>query len=79
VSLLYQPPAMRYRGIAVSTNTTPTGAQRGPGQNQIAGAIEPLLDKAAQALGIDRVQLRRINAADNNGKYDGAQGPVTSA
>ncbi len=79
VSLLYQPPAMRYRGVAVSTNTTPTGAQRGPGQNQIAGAIEPLLDKAAKALGIDRVALRRINAADNSGKFDSTQGPVTSA
>ena len=79
ITLLYQPPAMRYRGVAVSTNTTPTGAQRGPGQNQIAGAIEPLLDKAAKALGIDRVQLRRINAADNKAKYDGTQGPVTSA
>lgn len=79
VTLLYQPPAMRYRGLAVSTNTTPTGAQRGPGQNQIAGAIEPLLDKAAKALGIDRVELRRINAADKDAKYDGTQGPVTSA
>ncbi len=79
VSLLYQPPAMRYRGIAVSTNTTPTGAQRGPGQNQIAGAIEPLLDKAAKTLGIDRVALRRINAADSGGKFDSTQGPVTSA
>jgi CO/xanthine dehydrogenase Mo-binding subunit len=79
ISLLYQPPAMRYRGIQVSTNTTPTGAQRGPGQNQIAAAIEPLLDKAAKALGVDRVALRRINAADNGAKYDSAQGPVTSA
>jgi xanthine dehydrogenase molybdenum-binding subunit len=79
VTLLYQPPAMRYRGVAVSTNTTPTGAQRGPGQNQMAGAIEPLLDKAAKALGIDRVQLRRINAADSKSKFDGNQGPVTSA
>ena len=75
VSLLYQPPAMRYRGVAVSTNTTPTGAQRGPGQNQIAAALEPLLDKAAKALGIDRVALRRINAADNGGQVRLAAGP----
>ena len=79
VTLLYQPVAMRYRGIAVSSNTPPTGPQRGPGQNQIAMAVEPLLDKAAKALGIDPVELRRINAADNGGKYDGTQGPVTSA
>jgi len=79
ISLLYQPPAMRYRGIAVSSNTTPTGAQRGPGQNQIAAAFEPLLDKAAKALGVDPVALRRINAADSNGRYDRDQGPITSA
>ena len=79
VTLLYQPVAMRYRGIAVTSNTPPTGAQRGPGQNQIAMAVEPLLDKAAKALGIDPVELRRINAADNEGKYDGTQGPITSA
>ena len=75
VSLLYQPPAMRYRGVAVSTNTTPTGAQRGPGQNQIAAAIEPLLDKAAAALGVDRLALRRINAADNAASTTRCRGP----
>jgi CO/xanthine dehydrogenase Mo-binding subunit len=79
VSLVYQPLAMRYRGVQVSTNTTPTGAQRGPGQNQIAAALEPLIDKAAKALGLDRVAIRRVNAADNAAKYDSQQGPVTSA
>ena len=79
VSLVYQPLAMRYRGVQVSTNTTPTGAQRGPGQNQIAAALEPLIDKAAKELGLDRVAIRRINAADNSAKYDSQQGPVTSA
>jgi CO/xanthine dehydrogenase Mo-binding subunit len=79
VSLLYQPLAMRYRGVQVSTNTTPTGAQRGPGQNQIAAALEPLIDKAAKALDLDRVAIRRINAAGNDAKFDAQQGPVTSA
>jgi CO/xanthine dehydrogenase Mo-binding subunit len=79
ITLLYQPLAMRYRGIQVSTNTTPTGAQRGPGQNQIAAAIEPLLDKAAKELGLDRLEIRRVNAAGNDAKYDSQQGPVTSA
>ena len=49
VSLVYQPPAMRFRGVPVLTNTPPRGPQRGPGQNQIAAAVEPLIDKAAQA------------------------------
>ncbi|MEE8544157.1 MAG: xanthine dehydrogenase family protein molybdopterin-binding subunit [Gammaproteobacteria bacterium] len=79
ISILYQPLAMRYRGITVQTNTPPRGPQRGPGQNQIAAAIEPLLDKAARELGLDQLAIRRINAADNHGKYNGDQGPVTSA
>ncbi len=79
ISILYQPLAMRYRGITVETNTPPRGPQRGPGQNQIAAAVEPLLDKAARELGLDQVAIRRINAADNDGKYNGDQGPITSA
>jgi CO/xanthine dehydrogenase Mo-binding subunit len=70
---------MRWRGISVLTNTPPRGAQRGPGENQIAAAIEPLVDKAARELGIDRVEIRRINAPDMSAKYGAEQGPVTSA
>jgi CO/xanthine dehydrogenase Mo-binding subunit len=79
VSLVYTPLAMRFRGIPVSTNTPPRGAQRGPGQNQIAAAVEPLVDKAARQLGIDRLAIRRINAPDNDARYGGNQGPITSA
>lgn len=79
VSLCYQPNAMRYRGISVLTNTPPGGPQRGPGQNQIAMVFAPLLDKAAKELGIDRLEIRTINAPDNNAIFDGKQGPVTSA
>jgi xanthine dehydrogenase molybdenum-binding subunit len=79
VSIVYQPLAMRWRGISVLTNTPPRGAQRGPGENQIAAAIEPLVDKAARELGIDRLEIRRINAPDMSAKYGAEQGPVTSA
>ncbi|MDE2782549.1 MAG: xanthine dehydrogenase family protein molybdopterin-binding subunit [Gemmatimonadota bacterium] len=79
VSIVYTPLAMRFRGIPVLTNTPARGAQRGPGQNQIACAVEPILDKAAHQLGIDRVAIRRINAPDSNSRYGGNQGPVTSA
>jgi xanthine dehydrogenase molybdenum-binding subunit len=79
VSIVYQPPAMRFRGVPVLTNTPPRGPQRGPGQNQIAAAIEPLIDKAAKALGLDRVAIRRINAPDNTAKIGSMQGGVTSA
>jgi CO/xanthine dehydrogenase Mo-binding subunit len=79
VSLVYTPPAMRFRGVPVLTNTPPRGPQRGPGQNQIAAAIEPLIDKAARQLGLDQVAIRRINAPDNDAKMGANQGGVTSA
>ena len=79
VSLVYQPQAMRFRGVPVQTNTPPRGPQRGPGQNQIAAAFEPLIDKAAVELGLDRVAIRRINAPDNAAKIGSMQGTVTSA
>jgi len=79
VSLVYTPVAMRYRGISILTNTPPRGAQRGPGQNQIAAAVEPLIDKAAKRLGIDGVKIRRLNAPDSRSVYGGGRNPVTSA
>ena len=79
MSFVYTPLAMRFRGIPVLTNTTPTGAQRGPGQNQLAVAVEPIMDKAARQLGLDLVAIRRINAPDNSAGYGATQGPVTSA
>ena len=79
VSIIYQPLAMRFRGIPVVTNTTPRGPQRGPGQNQIAAALEPFIDRAARELGLDRLALRKINAVDNDGRVGGGQIPVTSA
>jgi CO/xanthine dehydrogenase Mo-binding subunit len=79
LSLVYMPAAMRFRGIPVFTNTPTKGPQRGPGQNQLATAIEPLLDKAARALGIDPLAIRLINAPDNNALFGDEQGTVTSA
>jgi CO/xanthine dehydrogenase Mo-binding subunit len=78
-SIVYQPLAMRWRGVSVLTNTPPRSAQRGPGENQTAAALEPFLDKAAKKLGIDRVAIRRLNAPDHNGKIDGKQEPITSS
>lgn len=80
VSVLYQPVNMRWRGVPVLTNTPPSGAQRGPGENQTAAAIEPLIDEAARQLGIDRVELRKINAPTlENGTYGAERGSFTSA
>jgi xanthine dehydrogenase molybdenum-binding subunit len=79
LSFLYQLLAMRWRVIPVLTNTPPRGRQRGPGENQLVPAIEPMIDKAARQLGVDRVAMRKINAPDNSGKIGNDQGPVTSA
>ena len=79
VTVAYQPESMRYRGISVYTNTTPRGAQRGPGQNEMAAVLAPMTDKAAAAINMDRVAFRTRNVLDSDGFQGGSQGPVTSA
>src|SRR5208337_4073240 len=45
VSLLYQPPAMRWRGVTVLTNTPPRSAQSSPGGLQGIVIMEPIIAK----------------------------------
>ena len=61
-SLIYQPEAMRFRGMSVVTNTNPTGSQSQPGGMNAVAILEPILAKAARKLGIDQVAMRRVNA-----------------
>src|SRR5262249_57633793 len=68
-SVLYQPAALRFRGISVATNTPPRCAQRGPGGMQGASILEPLINRAAQHLGIDEVEIRKINAPSSGSPY----------
>ena len=56
-SLIYQPPAMRWRAVNVITNTPPRSQQRSPGPMQANGIMEPVITKAAKQLGIDQVQI----------------------
>jgi xanthine dehydrogenase molybdenum-binding subunit len=79
LSLVYTPVAMRFRGVPVLTNTPHRGPQRGPGQNQLAMAIEPLIDKAARELDIDPVAIRKINAPNSSSTYGDSDSQVTSA
>jgi aldehyde oxidoreductase len=58
----YKVPNAWLRTRAVYTNTTPAGAFRGFGIPQAAIANETLMDDLALRLGIDRWQIRRINA-----------------
>jgi xanthine dehydrogenase molybdenum-binding subunit len=78
-SLSYQPMNMRWRGVSVLTNTPPRSAQRAPGGAQITAMLEPLFDVAAEKLGVDRLELRRINAPDSDSKFNANQGGLTSA
>jgi len=79
LTMMYQPDACKFRSVPVLTNTVPMGAHRGPGENQFAALVEPMFDKAARQLNIDRIAIRRINAPDNSGKIGKERGPLTSA
>lgn len=71
VSLVYQPVAMRWRGISVLTNTPTRAAQTAPGGMQGVTIMEPILSKAARKLGIDQVAIRRCNAPEGKAPFGG--------
>ncbi|HEX7140673.1 MAG TPA: xanthine dehydrogenase family protein molybdopterin-binding subunit, partial [Vicinamibacterales bacterium] len=53
---------IRIRGRATMTNTPPNGAFRGFGAPQTQFAIEVHMDRIAEALGLDPVRIREVNA-----------------
>jgi len=83
VSLLYQPQAMRWRGVTVLTNTPPRSAQSSPGGLQGIVIIEPIIAKAARKLGLDQVAIRRVNCPEGKAPFgpavQGKRGYATSA
>ncbi|MDT7611184.1 MAG: aerobic carbon-monoxide dehydrogenase large subunit [Pseudonocardiales bacterium] len=58
---VYRLPAYRVRGRAVTTNKAPTGPYRGVSRPQYVMVMERLMEKAAKALEMDAVELRRRN------------------
>jgi xanthine dehydrogenase molybdenum-binding subunit len=78
-SLAYTPLAMRYRGVSVLTNTPTRSAQRAPGGVQITSMLEPLIDRAAAELSVDRMAIRRINAPSGPAKLGAHREPITYA
>jgi CO/xanthine dehydrogenase Mo-binding subunit len=58
----YRCPNVRIDGRAMFTNTNPNGAFRGFGAPQTQFAMEVHLDRVAEALGMDPVRIREINA-----------------
>jgi xanthine dehydrogenase molybdenum-binding subunit len=57
----YRVPAIDMESLAVYTNNPPCGAMRGFGANQAAFAIEGLLDRLAEKVGIDGYDIRDRN------------------
>jgi CO/xanthine dehydrogenase Mo-binding subunit len=83
-SLVLQPEAMRFRSIAIPTNTPPRAAQRGPGGAQIIPMITPILERAARELKVDRLDMMALNAPEGPAEFgpvgnNGNRGRVTSA
>ncbi|MDR7482601.1 MAG: molybdopterin-dependent oxidoreductase [Armatimonadota bacterium] len=60
----YRIPRYRFEGLRVFTNKPPCGPKRGHGTPQPRFALECHLDKAAAALGLDPVELRRRNLVE---------------
>ncbi|HEV7470394.1 MAG TPA: xanthine dehydrogenase family protein molybdopterin-binding subunit [Pseudonocardia sp.] len=58
---VYKIPAYRVRGRAVTTNKAPTAPYRGVSRPQYVMVVERVFEKAARALGLDAVELRRRN------------------
>lgn len=60
----YRVENVRVNAYAVRTNTVPCGAFRGFGEPQIVFANEAHVDFAAESLGLDPIEMRRLNMLD---------------
>ena len=58
----YRFPAVDVEARAVYTNNVPCGAMRGFGANQVNFAVEGMLDRLAERVGIDGWDIRWLNA-----------------
>jgi carbon-monoxide dehydrogenase large subunit len=58
---VYKIPKIQWRSRAVMTNTPTTGAYRGAGRPEATALIERALDMAARRIGMDPVEIRRVN------------------
>ena len=57
----YTFPNIRCETVGVFTNTTPVDAYRGAGRPEATFLVERMMDKAASALNMDPVAIRRKN------------------
>ena len=59
---VYTIPVVHGLHRVVLTNTTPTTAYRGAARPNVSYIVERLVEEAAREMGIDRVEIRRLNA-----------------
>ncbi len=64
----YRIPNVKVDAYSVATNTVPCGAFRGFGSPQVIFAHESQMDKLAEKLGIDRLEIRRRNVLEEGDK-----------
>ncbi|MEW6059791.1 MAG: selenium-dependent xanthine dehydrogenase [Actinomycetota bacterium] len=69
----YLCPAVDVEARAVYTNNPPCGAMRGFGVNQVAFAIEGMMDRLAERVGIDGWEIRWRNALDVGDRFGTGQ------
>ncbi len=65
IDALYNFHNVHAQATLVYTNTVPTGCMRGFGNSQMITTFEQLLDKAAEQLGIDPIEIRLKNSHKN--------------
>jgi xanthine dehydrogenase molybdenum-binding subunit len=65
----YSVPNVDVEARAVYTNNPPCGAMRGFGANQAAFAIEGVLDRLAEKVGIDGYDIRELNVLDDGERF----------
>ncbi len=58
---VYEIPNVRFKTTAVMTNNTTIGAYRGAGRPEATQLIERVLDVAADRIGMDPAEIRRVN------------------
>src|SRR5207247_3723516 len=65
---LYEIPNVRFKTTTVLTNTTTVGAYRGAGRPEATQLIERVLDVAADQMGMDPAEVRRVNFIQQIGR-----------
>ncbi|KAA8880427.1 molybdopterin-dependent oxidoreductase [Nocardia colli] len=73
----YEIPHIKIDAYGVYTNNPPCGAMRGFGAVQACFAHESMMDKVAEALGLDPIHVRQVNAVSQGSKL--ATGQIVHA